>query len=165
MYPAFLWHIKSRKHPTKAAIFNFTCFFKISVLRYHKKARYLFMLNKHSVDILKYISSFDRTEIASIYSVFGKNDRTNNSIATLKQEKYIQGHTYNSIPCFSEIGGKTTLKTTTSSPYSITSKGLAYLEEQTSNRIKFNFDMIHKWTNTAIAAVALAISLLAYINR
>ena len=165
MHPAFLWHLKSRKHPTKAAIFNFTCFISSFVLKYLKKARYLSMLNKHSVDILKYISSFDRTEIASIYKEFGESDTTKNSISTLMHEKYIQGHTCNSMPCFSGIGGSITLKTTTSSPYSITSKGLAYLEEQSLNRIKFSFDMIHKWTNTAIAVAALVISILAYINR
>lgn len=159
MHPAFFWHMKSRKHPTKAAIFSFTCFISSFVLKYLKKARYLVMLNKHSVDILKYISGFDRTEIASIYKEFGESDTTKNSIYTLMHEKYIQGHTCNSMPCFSGVGGSITLKTTTSSPYSITSKGLAYLEKGIAEQKKSSFEKRCSIISIVLASLSIVISI------
>ena len=117
------------------------------------------MLNKHSVDILKYISGFDRTEIASIYKEFGESDTTKNSIYTLMHEKYIQGHTCNSMPCFSGVGGSITLKTTTSSPYSITSKGLAYLEKGIAEQKKSSFEKRCSIISIVLASLSIVISI------
>ena len=123
------------------------------------------MLNKHAVKILKYIRCHEKNDIDDIYTTFNKTSLTQSSVTLLETEGYIKGLSHKSLPVYQPGCQQPIMKSISCSPYAITAKGIAYLEERTSKQITFSFDAIHQWINTIIAIIALVISVAAHINQ
>lgn len=110
----------------------------------------IIMLDKHSIEILKFIQCNETTSIEQINNKFTTNYNNQKSVDFLCEIQYIKGLTpkYKYAPGFHKID-EIKLQVVYDSPYEITPKGIAYLEllntenkekkSQTRQNILINF--------------------------
>lgn len=117
------------------------------------------MLDSTSYKVLKFIRRKNVAEKEDIFNFIGDKHKTEQTIIYLKRNEYIVG-TYRKIEF---INGRH--QEVLYSPYELTNKGKACLENHIENIVKCKMHYSVTIINTLIALTSLIISILAYTNN